>query len=133
MDIKIPLGIENKKEIIVKEEDTAIKHKSGEVNVLSTPRLLALMEEVSYESVKEFLPLGYVSVGIEMHIYHLKASAIGQKITCESCFTKQEGKRLFFSVTVSDDTSKIGEGTVIRYIVEKNHFEEKAKNKLEEK
>ncbi|MCH3923394.1 MAG: thioesterase family protein [Bacteroidales bacterium] len=127
MEINLPIGIENKKELIVNENDTAIRYNSGEVNVLATPRLLAFMEEVAYESVKNYLPKGCVSVGVEMHIYHLKSTSVGKKISCQSYLLKQEGKKLFFNVVANDEKGKIGEGSVVRYIVEKDRFELKAK------
>lgn len=125
-EIKIPLSIKSVCKYIVKKEDTAIYQHSGEVNVLGTPRLLAIMEEVSYKSINEFLPQGAVSVGTEMNIQHLKPSVVGEELLCESVLTEYKDRQLTFNVTVSDKRQKVAEGICKRVIVDKQRFEQKA-------
>lgn len=132
-DINIPIGTEKTIEYIVKEEDTAINVGSGEVRVLATPRMLALMEEVSYKSVSEYLGEGNISVGTQMNITHLKASAIGEKLTIKSILTKQEDRKLVFDVEVNDKNSLVGKGECSRFIVNKSRFEEKAYSAINKK
>lgn len=131
--IAIPIGTSMSREYVVNQQDTAIQQHSGRVNVLGTPRLLAIMEEVSSQSIEEYLPEGAVSVGVEMHIYHLKPSVVGDHIVCCSALTKQEGKKLFFQVSISDKKAKLGEGECIRYIVDKQNFETKAQQAAQQK
>jgi len=126
MEIIINQNIEVQKTYQVRPQDTAIAIGSGEVNVLATPRLLSLMEEVSSKSVKEFLPEGYVSVGVEMNILHLKSSKVGEKITIHSTFSRQEGKKLYFNVVAINENNEIvGKGECNRVIVNKEKFENK--------
>jgi fluoroacetyl-CoA thioesterase len=126
MDIQIQTNVESKKEYIVTEKDTAIAIGSGEVNVLATPKLLSLMEEVSSKSVKDLLPEGYVSVGVEMNILHLKSTKVGEKITIHSTFSRQEGKKLYFDVVATNANNEtIGTGECNRVIVNKEKFENK--------
>ncbi len=126
MEIIINQNIEVQKTYQVRPQDTAITIGSGEVNVLATPRLLSLMEEVSSKSVKEFLPEGYVSVGVEMNILHLKSSKVGEKITIHSTFSRQEGKKLYFNVVAINENNEIvGKGECNRVIVNKEKFENK--------
>lgn len=121
--IVVPEGTYLKQEYIVTQQDTAIDQKSGEVNVLGTPRLLAMMEEVSYKSVT--LPEGYVSVGFLMNIQHLKPSFVGEKVVVESTLIKQENKRLIFSILCKNaQGEEIGKGECTRVIVEKAKFEQ---------
>lgn len=124
--IKIPLSIKSVCKYVVKKEDTAIYQHSGEVYVLGTPRLLAIMEEVSYKSINEFLPQGAVSVGTEMNIQHLKPSVVGEELLCESVLTEYKNRQLTFNVTVSDKRQKVAEGVCKRVIVDKKRFEQKA-------
>ncbi len=125
-EIKIPLFTKSVCKYIVKKEDTAIYQHSGEVNVLGTPRLLAIMEEVSYKSINEFLPQGAVSVGTQMNIQHLKPSVVGEELLCESILTEYKDRQLTFSVTISDKRQKVAEGICKRVIVDKQRFEQKA-------
>ncbi|MGP1514770.1 MAG: thioesterase family protein [Bacteroidales bacterium] len=122
MDIIIPANIKGHQSYTVQPQDTAVALGSGDVEVLATPKLLALMEEVSFKSVKSYLPDEYVSVGIEMNIKHLKSSIVGETITIESTFVKQEGRKLYFHVVAFSRQEMIGEGDCNRFIVNKNRF-----------
>ena len=125
MEITIPINTKGHKDYKVQECDTALAMGSGDVSVLATPKLLALMEEVSSRSIKEYLPEGYTSVGVEMHVQHLKSSKIGEQISIDSDFCKQEGRKLYFHVIATSEGEKIGEGDCNRFIVNKNKFENK--------
>ena len=125
MEITIPQGVKGFQKHIVQPQDTAVAFLSGEAEVLATPKLLALMEEVSSKSVKPYLPDGYISVGVEMHVYHLKSSKIGDEVQLESTFIKQDGRKLFFQVVATSKGEKIGEGECNRFIVNKQKFESK--------
>ncbi len=126
MEITLPQNIKGFEVYTVQPQDTAIKIGSGDVEVLATPKLLALMEQVSYKSICQYLPQGYVSVGFKMNIKHLKSSKVGQQIEIASTLIKQEGKKVCFSVVATEENGeKIGEGLLERVIVNKEKFESK--------
>lgn len=122
MDINIASGICGKQETKVDENNTAIAFGSGNVEVYATPAMIALMEKTANESVMGLLPDGCVSVGIEINAKHIKASKIGNTITCESFLSKVDGKKLAFNIIAYDEQGKIGEATHSRVIVETNKF-----------
>ena len=117
MEFNIKEGITSTIETCVTENDTASKLGSGNLDVFSTPMMIALMENTSKSCVDLHLPYG-----IEVNVKHLKASAVGMKIRCEALLAKVEGKRLFFNVQAWDESGKIGEGTHVRYIVNSDDF-----------
>lgn len=122
MKINLEIGLQMQKDYIVNQEDSAINHHSGEVEVLATPRLLAMMEETSYLSVKPFMPEGYVTVGMDMHVFHIKASKPGSHITIKSVLTKQEDRKIYFDVLAYEGQMKIGQAECVRFIVNKERF-----------
>jgi len=122
-------GIKGHKEIIVSETDTASKFGSGLINVYATPAMVGLMETTAQESVQKHLPSGYITLGIELNIKHLKATPVGMKVRCESELIHIDGKKLIFNVDTYDDKGKIGEGTHSRFIVETKKFLEKLNQK----
>lgn len=125
---QIPAGIKETQSYVITSEDTAINQKSGEVNVLGTPRLLAMMEEVSYKSVAKYLPKGNVSVGFQMNIQHLKPSFVGETIIVESSLEKQEDRKLFFSLVCRNGQGEVvGQGECVRVMVDKTRFENRKK------
>lgn len=127
MEHKVTVGLRGIKTHIVKKKDTAKALGSGLAEVFSTPALIALMENTAYSSIEPFLPEGYSSVGIEINVQHLKASLPGAVVCCESLVTKVDNKKIYFSLSVSDDKTQIGKGEHIRYIVNNESFMNKIK------
>ena len=101
--------------------------KSGEVDVLATPRLIALIEEASVAAVADLLPPGHTSVGMRVQVDHLAPTNIGSSVAAEATLEKVEGRRLTFTVSVSDHCGLVAAGKVTRVIVETDHFLDKAR------
>lgn len=122
MDIKIPTGIKHHKELTVGKENLAIHFGSGDVAVLATPAMIAMLEQTAKESIREYLPEGYTTVGSEIHIKHLKATPEGSKVTTESYLKDYYGSKLVFELHAWDQKGMIGIGTHTRVIVNEKEF-----------
>ena len=131
-DLENLVGLKDVREFVVGVEDSARSLGSGDVNVLSTPSMIRMMEETSRLLVQDKLPEGYTTVGIRVDVRHLKAAPIGCKIKIISELLKVEGKKLIFKVEAYWNDEKIGEGIHERYVVNREKFLEKIKKKLEE-
>lgn len=105
--------------------DTAIHFGSGIIEVFATPAMIALIEKTAQLSIQSQLPDGYISLGTEISVSHVKASLVGAQIRCESILKSVEGKKLLFSVKAWDETGLIGEGIHRRYIVNALNFMDK--------
>lgn len=125
MDFNLKEGIKGYHEIVVVNETTATYFGSGLVEVFATPAMIALMERTCQESIQPLLPEGYITVGTEVNIRHLKASPIGRKVWCESVLSHIEGRKLTFRVEAWDEDGKIGTGSHQRFIVHGESFMEK--------
>ncbi len=115
-------GIEGKKEIVVTADKLATAFGSGTVDVFATPAMIALMEQTAMESVSGFLPQGFVSVGTEVSVKHIKATLAGKKVFCTSKLLSIDDRKLVFEVVANDETGTIGKGQHTRYIVDKQMF-----------
>lgn len=122
MELNLTPGIEGFKEIVVSADKTAIAYGSGTVEVYATPAMIALVEQTSMESVAKFLPEGFVTVGTEVSIKHLKATLPGKTVICRSKLIASDGKKLVFEVVANDESGLIGKGTHTRYIINKQLF-----------
>ena len=113
--------------LTVGDEDTAIAMHSGDVPVLATPRVVALMEEASVLAIKGHVPAGHTTVGMRVQLDHVAPTAVGQDVRAEAQLEKIDGRRLTFSVTVTDVHGLAAAGKVTRVLVEIDRFLEKTR------
>ncbi|MDG2428153.1 MAG: hotdog domain-containing protein [Acidimicrobiales bacterium] len=106
----------------VTDADTAISLNSGEVAVLGTPRLVALMEEATVQALTGSLPPAETSVGMRIHIDHIAPTAPGTEVTAEALLEGVEGRRLTFGVTATVDKTVVATASIIRVVVETRRF-----------
>ena len=109
----------------VSTNDTAAVYGSGLHDVLSTPAMIALMEQTAMKAVEACLDEGEGTVGTEVNIRHLKATPVGKTITCTATLQEVNGNKLLFHVEADDETGKIGEGKHERFIIDNRRFKEK--------
>lgn len=121
------IGIEGHSEIIVKIEDTAASYGSGLIEVFATPAMIGLMESTAQLSIQSFLEVGFITLGTELNIKHIKATPVGMNVRCETKLISIEGKKLVFEVSAFDEVAMIGNGTHSRYIVDAEKFMAKLK------
>lgn len=107
---------------IVSEGDTAQSVGSGTLSVFSTPMMVALMENAAMKAAEQLLSEEDTTVGSELNVKHLRPTAVGEEVEATATLTSQEGRKLTFSVVVTDKNGTIGEGTHIRYIVNIEKF-----------
>ncbi len=125
MDFTFPENLQGVKEIIVKKKDSATSYGSGLIDVFATPAMVGLMEATANEILTAHLPEGYITLGIEIHVKHLKATPIGDKVHCQATLIEVSGKKLCFELEAHDSHGKIGSGVHWRYIVNAKDFIEK--------
>jgi fluoroacetyl-CoA thioesterase len=128
MEFEIKEGTKEVMEITVTSADTAAHYGSGLIEVFATPAMIGLMESTAQSAIQKFLPEGYITLGIEVNIQHLKATPVGMKVKCEAVITKVEGKKITLEVKAWDEQGLIGSGTHVRFIVQASKFMEKLKS-----
>lgn len=117
---------------VVTDADTAVLAGSGDVPVLSTPRLLALAEAATVAAVARSLPAGTTSVGTSVSLEHRRASPVGAEVIVDAELTEVAGRRLVFSFIARDtrllspegsgEHAVVGAGTVERVMVDRDAF-----------
>jgi fluoroacetyl-CoA thioesterase len=122
-------GLTGRCEMIVQEEDLVSRLGDISINVLSTPRLIQLLETAALEAIRDHMPGGQVSLGTEINIRHLSATPVGMKVTANALLKGVEENRLHFLVDAYDEKEKVAEGEHERILVSKERFLEKVKKK----
>ena len=64
-----------------------------------------------------------------MNSTHDAATPVGMKVTCTATITAVERKKISFSIVAKDEKDVIGKATHDRFLVIKEKFEAKAKQK----
>jgi len=118
-------GILGKVEKVVEKKDTAPVHGSGNVEVLATPAMIALMEKAAFSSVEPFLGGDLTTVGTYVNVRHFSATTVGVKVGAQAELTEVNGRKLVFKVTACDESKMIGSGVHERYMVSRVSFIEK--------
>jgi len=106
----------------VTDADTADALRSGNVPVLATSRLVALCEEASCQAVAGQLPSRATSVGKRVQFDHLVPVAVGRDVVVEAMLDRIQGRRLTFTVSVTDGAGLVGAGKVARVVVDEAEF-----------
>jgi fluoroacetyl-CoA thioesterase len=127
MFMPVQSGLSAAVELVVTEADTAIAMRSGSVPVLGTPRIVALCEEASCLAFGPKLGEGETTVGLRVELTHLAPTKVGSKVRAEATLEKTEGRRLTFTLSVSDDCGLVAAGKLTRVVVDVATFLEKAR------
>ena len=100
----------------------AVNMGSGDLRVLATPSMVALMEEAAMLAVAPHLPEGTTTVGGHIASSHVKPTAHGRQVSATATLVEVDGRKLKFAVKAFDEEGVIGEGEHTRFIVDKSKF-----------
>ncbi len=106
----------------VTEADTAEAFRSGTVPVLATPRLVALCEEACCKAIEGELPDKCTSVAKRLQFDHLVPVGVGGTVWAEATLDRIEGRRLVFTLSVSESAGLVAAGKLIRVVVDRDAF-----------
>ncbi len=126
----LEIGIKGSSSCTVTLNDTAKALGSGGLDVLSTPKLIALMENAALLSVRPYLEEGSDTVGTLLNVKHLAATPVGMTVRAEAELIEIDRRRLVFSVKAWDEVELVGEGTHERFIVDMEKFTNKCNSKI---
>lgn len=113
---------------IVTKQLLAVTVESGDLEVFSTPMMIALMEKCCFLSIKDYIRTGFSSVGTYVKVSHMYPSSINRKITAKSKVVEINEKSIKFYVEAFDNDICIGKGFHERAIVDKKKFCERLSN-----
>ena len=116
------IGLQHTSLLTVTDAVTAIAMGSGDMPVLATPSMLALMENAAMLAVADHLPEGCTTVGGHISASHLKPTPVGETVTATATVTRVEGRKIEFKVEAHCGDTLLGEGTHLRFIVDRGKF-----------
>lgn len=117
------LGLRAEFSYRVTAADTAAQLGSGDVAVLGTPRVLALMERATVQAVARSLEPGETSVGVSAHLEHLAASPVGATVDVEAVVQERTGRRITCTARMSAGERTLATANIVRVVVNRATFE----------
>ena len=121
-------GIIAEKKRQVTENDTALHLGSGSLPVLATPAVVAWMEHCATCVINSQLQPHETSVGAAIDVLHIKASAVGEWITCCAELVAIEGRQLHFTIVATNANGEsIATAKHTRVLVDVERFMAKLK------
>jgi fluoroacetyl-CoA thioesterase len=123
------LGLMGISEMIVEKEDLVSRLGGLDVEVLSTPRLIQLMETAAIRAIEDYIEPDRLSLGALVKIRHLSPTPRGMKVTAHALLKEVSGNRLLFLIDAYDDVEKVAEGEHERVLVSRARFIERVGRK----
>ncbi len=108
---------------VADDATTAIALGSGDVAVLGTPKIVALIEEAAVAALSGWLADGATTVGTQIAVDHLAPTAVGSTVLATATVTAAEGRTISFTATVTEGDKVVAQGTHTRAIVDRARFE----------
>ena len=115
-------GLTYTSRLTVGNENTAIALGSGDMPVLATPAMMALMENAAMLAVASELEDGDTTVGGHIESSHLRPTPVGAEVSATATLEKIDGRKLYFKIIAHQGDVLIGEGTHLRFIVSREKF-----------
>lgn len=127
--MRLQRGLRGEEEMVVERRDLASYTGNIGAEVLSTHRVVLLMEQAARNTIENLLPEGKITVGTSISIEHFAATPPGVKVRAEAFLKEINGRRLFFDIVVRDEFEEIARGQNEQIIVSADRFLERVKQK----
>ena len=118
----IPVGVSGTKSVEVTREMTVAHFQEHMPAVYGTPIMIYHMEVTAAELIQQYLPDGWISVGVVVDVKHLAATPVGATVTVRAKVLAADDNTVTFEVEAHDGVDKIGEGKHVRAPVEIGRF-----------
>ena len=122
-------GICGHAELCVTTADTARALGSGELPVLATPAVAALIEKACWQAVAPELEPGKGTVGTRLALAHTAPTPVGMTVRCDCTLTAVDGRRLTFTARVCDAAGEVAHAAHERVVIDNDRFTAKAQAK----
>jgi len=125
----VPIGAQAEKVLEVTRDVTVAFYHDDMPEVFGTPMMIYLMEVAAADAIQDYLPEGWVSVGVVVNVKHLAATPIGFRVKARAEVVEVGDTTITFTVEAHDGVEKIGEGTHVRAPVNMERFMQRVKAK----
>ncbi len=116
------IGATGELRVVVDRELVIDFADGGMPAVLSTPRLIGLLERTAREALQPFLEPDERTVGVEIELRHLAPTPMGQTVTCTARVIHVDGPQATFQIEARDEHEIIARGLHKRAVIRVEAF-----------
>jgi len=127
MELKI--GLKGRREMVVLKKHLASFTGNLNADVLSTHRVVLLMELAARDAINGRIPVGKITLGTCIDIRHFAAAPLGAKVHAEARLKAVLGNRLIFQVAAFHGLEKLAEGENEQIVVSLERFKRRVQKK----
>jgi predicted thioesterase len=110
---------------------TVAHFEDGMPEVYGTPIMIYHMEVTAAHVIQQYLPEGWVSVGVVVNVKHLAATPVGATVEIRAEVVSVDDNTITFNVEAHDGVDKIGEGRHVRAAVDVGRFMKRVEAKTQ--
>ena len=129
MKSRPPTGTLGELRFVVSAEHVIDFATEGMPAVLSTPRLIGLIERTARESLNPFLEPDERTVGLEIELRHFAPTPLGAPVTCTTRVIQAAGAQITFQVEARDAQELIARGLHKRAVIRVGSFSQRVAGK----
>lgn len=116
----------------VTPEMLAVYMGSGDLEVLATPSVVALMENAASALAKKGVGDDFTTVGTMINIEHVSPTPVAAEIRAKAVLKESDGRFFKFDIEAYDEKGLIAKGEHTRVSVNSERFQKKADEKFSE-
>ena len=116
------IGTTGELHFVVEKEHAIDFATDGMPAVLSTPRLIGILERTAREALQPFLESNERTVGVEIELRHLAPTPLGERVTCTARVIQVEGTQVTFQIEARDQQEMIVRGLHKRAVIRIESF-----------
>jgi predicted thioesterase len=122
MNSRPKVGTTGELRFVVTQEHVIDFATDGMPAVLSTPRLIGLLERTAREALYPFLESNERTVGMEIEIRHLAPTPLGAHVACTARVVSVDGGSVTFHVEARDEHELVARGLHKRGVIRVESF-----------
>jgi predicted thioesterase len=114
---------------VVQKSDTASNYSKDLNELLATPACVGMAIKASVETVDQYLPDGFISIGHSTEFTHTATTSLGMTITVKASIIEINDHEAILQIEAWDDQGEVGHGIHKRRVVNHEALLKKARQR----
>jgi fluoroacetyl-CoA thioesterase len=127
--MELEIGLKGRRKMVVLKKHLASFTGNLNADVLSTHRVVLLMELSARDAINGRIPEGKITLGTRIDIRHFATAPPGAKVHAEARLKAVLGNRLIFQVAAFHGLEKLAEGENEQIVVSLERFKSRISKK----